>query len=464
MSWSLYTDGRRDTDPIVGNPYQFEVVEKVFRVARESSEAVAEDFRVLQRGQGVHLVVGRSADSLATAISGVEASLDDLPKVASQVERIFREHAHRLHELNEEADRALARAKAAWNRRQGHQRTLDDIDARISWLDRQIGDEWHSFVTDALSEPDPQEDAWREERDRRRGDRHYVQSQWNADEADVEAEISCWERLRNEEIERERLTVRLLDEVDFHSLADPGWWSDLWESLGDIDWANVLWRLRDFLDDLLLVLAIVSIFVSGGALAGLILVLAASKLLIDVTLFTSGVEDPQNPGRTVSGFDVLMSAVSVVFAGAHYNKLKGVKLGLSDFSKTIVGRFGPKAMEKPDLVRSFLGYERNLVSPGNLSGSVDYLEDAGYFVRVTPLGDDAGRFALDTLDQSTFLEKGFDLLSNGQRLHGELTEPNHRYVSYSGHIEGAIDTFNRPLRSILTRTSRPVVIPALLEF
>jgi hypothetical protein len=155
-----------------------------------------------------------------------------------------------------------------------------------------------------------------------------------------------WSSLADEEQQLRDTTAERLDDIDLHSLKDPGFWGSVVEGAFELvkwvdnftglhdlvdalvalahgDWANFLWRLRDFLDKALLIVGLVALFVCP-ALAIVLLVGASLKLAIDAGLYATGTADPKT-GRPISLTDLAFDTADVVLGA----------IGVSRMTKTL---------------------------------------------------------------------------------------------------------------------------------
>jgi len=137
-------------------------------------------------------------------------------------------------------------------------------------------------------------------------------------------------------------THHRLDDIDLGDLKDPGRFSsfchgafhfvmtatgldavmaavdaivDVVEAFANHDWAKLLWKLREILDVLILVVAIVALFTLGPIVIALAIGLAVAKLAVDVALYNTKWPNPET-GEVISAGDLVLDAVGVLLAGS----------------------------------------------------------------------------------------------------------------------------------------------------
>ena len=170
---------------------------------------------------------------------------------------------------------------------------------------------------------------------------------------DIRAE---WGDIRDEENALNRLTVDELDGIDLGDLENPGFWDRVGDAVGALvdfvveiadimmgpldeilgallrgDWAQLLWELKELLDVVLVVLAVVALFIPFCApLVIAIFVLSVTALAVNAALYHTQWPNPET-GETVGLGDVLWSATGVLFSAAGglkaINALRAVRAG-----------------------------------------------------------------------------------------------------------------------------------------
>ncbi len=318
-------------EPVVGEPGPFaagataytELADHIVQIGTVFDEYTGSDNPQFQ---------GESARAFNGRAETIREQLTLIPGIAESVSALLSDHDSGLTGLHATGDEALARAWTRWG-------------ASFRTLVRRGGDcdAFDLQAADLLAEPD---------------DGQLLRAQDGLADARRELLLSRDEAqdLIDDESALETTTADGLRNVNLGDMADPGFWDKLGGALWDIvlaipiigdaialidaiidgDWDRVLWRLRDLLDDVLIVLAVVPLvlavtFTGGAALA--ILAIAITKLLIDIGLYATGTEDPDNPGRTIGKFDLALSTLAVVGAGANLGLNPGLPLtGSNAFS------------------------------------------------------------------------------------------------------------------------------------
>ncbi|MEM9131353.1 MAG: hypothetical protein AAGE88_03360 [Actinomycetota bacterium] len=258
---------------------------------------------------------GEAARAFNGLAETVREQLTLIPGIAEGVAAVLTDHEAGLKSLQADADAALVRARARWHRYEAAKTELraaeNALEAQAVDLLAPTDDSRHRNAEDELAEA-----------------RSLVFRSRDEAQDLIDAESTL-----------ETTTADGIRGIDLGDMADPGFWDKLGGALWDVvltipivgdvielahaisegDWTRAIWRLRDLLDDILLVAAIVVVvlavtFTGGAALA--LLAIAATKLVIDIGLYATGSEDPDNPGRTIGKFDLALSALAVVGAGA----------------------------------------------------------------------------------------------------------------------------------------------------
>lgn len=314
------------TEPVIGDPATYksgaasynDLAEQIVGVGKLFDEYTGSDNPKFQ---------GEAARAFNGLAETIREQLNLIPGIAGEAATLLDDHSVRLTALHESADRALATARARWRTYEttksellAAEQTADEYPfaGQISDLGASLADQRVQLLEDDLA-------AART--------RLYE----SLDEA-VD--------LANAEDTLERSTSEGLKGIDLGAMADPGFWDKLggalWDGIlsipiyGEIfglvaaglrgDWDAVLWRFRDLLDDILFIAGVVGTvlfvvgLIVGSAFAlpllftALVLGAAVTKLLIDIHLNKTQLEDPDNPGRTISKREVALSGVAVVGA------------------------------------------------------------------------------------------------------------------------------------------------------
>ncbi len=317
-----------DGPPVRGAPGDFTAASAAFgRMADDAQYVLAEFARITADGD-ISQLRGQAATAFERFVHEVADSLGDLPRVSRDAASAFDGHRVSLDALVDEAAAALARARIAWDRKNELEDELDSSTQRAERLQSQID----SLPPDS----DPASSA------QLGGDHDNALRALRAvrdNLADAQHELSAqraeWGELRAREAALRDSTRDRLDGIDLGELKDPGRFQSFVEGACDVicavslideclefvdavlrgDWAAVLWQLREALDVVLLVGAVVLLFVPGvNVLMVGLLVLAAAKLAIDAALYATKWPDPES-GRVINGADLVMDSIDVVTAG-----------------------------------------------------------------------------------------------------------------------------------------------------
>ena len=321
-----------DGPPVRGEPGDFRGVERAFDTMGDDAQDALDEFNRIKSDAGVSQLRGQAADAFERFVREVADSLGDLPRVCHEAALVFKKHADDLEALRREVASALARATTKWNERNNLQSDVSDADRRVSSLQSQI-DSLPSTGTD------PSADSQRDGLDSDRSDAaSNAQSLHTRLDAANDA-LAGIRREYNEFHDREgtlrSTTHHRLDDIDLGDLKDPGRFAsfcegafdfimsvtgldaimDLVEAIVTGDWAAVLWKLREILDAVILVIAIVALFTPLGPIVLAVAVgLAVAKLAIDVALYETKWPNPET-GEVISVTDLVMDGVGVALAG-----------------------------------------------------------------------------------------------------------------------------------------------------
>jgi hypothetical protein len=320
-----------DGPPVVGMPGDFQGVQHAFEAMADDAQDALDQFTAITSDAGITQLRGHAADAFERFVGEVADSLGDLPRVSREAATVFASHAGTLDDLRVEVAAALARAQIKWASKRSLTNDLDAANRRVDVLRSQI---------DSLPPAaDPSAVAQNQQLDQDHttalGDQRQIDGQLSIVVAALAGLRQQWDGFHQREVDLRSTTDHRLDSIGLGALKDPGHFQSFTEGAFDFlckisgadairdlveaalsgDWAAVLWKLREVLDAVLLVVAVVALFTPLGPLVVLVLVgLAAAKLAIDVTLYNTKWPNPET-GEVISMGDVVMSAVGVGMAG-----------------------------------------------------------------------------------------------------------------------------------------------------
>ena len=349
-----------DGSPVRGEAYEFRNTRDFFLRFETSAREIARQFdRFRDDGQASGSLEGDAAAAFARFVDQVGGELDEVPRIAGRAVEIFAHHERELTRLMEwaedGADSALARARTAWRARED----LQDRASRLSSQVRQLEGDVRSAEDAAAADPAGDTTEADQLGDQLSG----AQSQLGGVQDDLATmnhvldDIRAeWGEIRDEENALNRLTVDELDGIDLGDLENPGFWDRVGDAIGALvdfvieiadimmgpldeilgalltgDWAQLLWELKELLDVVLVVLAVVALFIPFCApLVIAIFVLSVTALAVNAALYHTQWPNPET-GETVGLGDVLWSATGVVFSAAGglkaFNALRAVRAG-----------------------------------------------------------------------------------------------------------------------------------------
>jgi hypothetical protein len=349
-----------DGSPVRGERYEFARARDYFERFEEDAEEIARQFdRFRDDGQASGSLEGQAAGAFARFVEQVGGELDEVPRIAGRAREIFTHHHSELDRLIEWAeegtDSALARARTAWQARE----ELSGQAARLSSQVRQLEGDVRSAEAAAAADPagDTSEaDQLGDQLSGAQSELGGVQDDLDHQNAVLDGIRAEWSDIRDEENALNRRTVDELDGIDLGDLENPGFWDRVGDAVGALvdfvveiadivmgpldeilaalltgDWAQLLWELKELLDVVLIVLAVVALFIPFCApLVIGILVLSVLALTINAALYATQWPNPET-GETVGLGDVLWSAAGVVFSAAGglkaFNALRAVRAG-----------------------------------------------------------------------------------------------------------------------------------------
>ena len=349
-----------DGSPVRGEHYEFRNARDFFQRFERDAEEIARQFdRFRDDGQASGSLEGDAAAAFARFVDQVGGELDEVPRIAGRAADIFDHHHGELNRLREwaedGADSALARARTAWRAREDLQERASRLSSQVRQLEGDVRSAEDAAAADPAgdtSEADQLGDQLSGAQSQLGGVQDDLDHQ-NAVLDDIRAE---WSEIRDEENALNRLTVDELDGIDLGDLENPGFWDRVGDAVGALvdfvveiadimmgpldeilgallsgDWAQLLWELKELLDVVLVVLAVVALFVPFCApLVAVVFALSVLALAINAALYHTQWPNPET-GETVGLGDVLWSATGVLFAGAGglkaINALRAVRAG-----------------------------------------------------------------------------------------------------------------------------------------
>lgn len=311
ISWSALG---KDSPLIRGIPAQFDSVDASFGQIASLTRHLSHDLHEIRMGQSDGFA-GEAANALHGVIGEIYTGLSDVPRIATDISVIFRDHSTSLSELRKEAESALARAQTRWNDKCQAEDEIDSCRSRLRSLRSQIS------ALDGSSDPET-DDAKSRLESRHSSIRVQLgRAERDLDKAREELEHSRneWDRIRRDEDDLNEYTKRRITGLQLWSLTDTGNWltegaanffggladaiGEIWDYLAE----HVLQDLLNFLDSLLdwlgvldLVLGFIPIvgqvimlieatIVSLKALAGLALVLQG-RMDLSVFLWSTAID------------------------------------------------------------------------------------------------------------------------------------------------------------------------------
>ena len=333
-----------DGSPVRGERYEFVRARDFFQRFEQDAEEIARQFdRFRDDGQASGSLEGDAAKAFARFVDEVGGELDEVPRIAGRATEIFGHHHTELNRLaewaEEGADSALARARTAWRAREELTEQASRLSSQVRQLEGDVRDAEDTAAADPAgdtTQADQLGDQLAGAQSRLGGLQDDIDRQ-NAVLDDIRGE---WSEIRDEENALNRLTVDGLDDIDLGDLENPGFWDRVGDAVGALvdfvvtvadivmgpldeillaafngEWAQLLWELKEMLDVVLVVLAVVALFIPFCApfVIGIFL-LSALALTINAGLYFTQTPNPET-GETVGLSDVLWSATGLVFAG-----------------------------------------------------------------------------------------------------------------------------------------------------
>ena len=326
VSWTeIFPDV--DGEPVRASVGEVASVARMFERMGDASQRILDEFEEVTSESGSGSLEGEAADAFREIVEKVTDSLGDLPDVCDQAHDALADHQSRLEDLRSEAASALARAHTRWeahkdavaalsSKRSSHSQATADVDSLPPAGSDPAADADRSAAEDAAEQSQQALNA----------------AQNAADSAadDLRASREEWGNLRDDENELNDRTADRLDDISLGDLSDPSWWEsilgsafelvmdlsgldallDLVQAIASGDWAAALWALRELLDRVLMVLAVVALFTPLGPI---VLALVALKVAISLTLYATQWPSPES-GQTIGLVDVALDATDVLGA------------------------------------------------------------------------------------------------------------------------------------------------------
>lgn len=333
MSWREVAG--RD-EPVRGNLAQFNAAVRDWNDAAQGAERLRCDFARIMAGTNDMRFSGEAADAFQSIVCEAQVALDDVPGVCADLAQVLRRHADTLACLRREADAALARARTHWSEQRRYKQQQSQDCARLASLRSQIS---------YLQSLPPEQSAGQLATATAEFNSTAASERRNANSAASQAaqfngQLVHWDQLHEQEGCLNKRTAECLNAIDLHGLTDPGFWerqfssfanfvSDFAENLrqlgaalvsGDVE--QILWRLRDVLDAVLAVLAIIGtialavVIIAGTGGTALVVIaaigvgLALTKLRASSALMAMDSTD-RKTGQKIGVNDLFFEAVDV---------------------------------------------------------------------------------------------------------------------------------------------------------
>lgn len=355
MSWH---DVAGRSEPVRGDPALFDLAHQRWITAAGTADRASGAFRRILRTDGP--IQGQAAVAFAAIVRECQAVLDDVPIVCRDIAFVMENHAKQLRAFRQAADRALARAEAAWSGRSAAQRSRDQHAATVRAVQNQIRQ-----LTQQPS-PDPgRQLALDVQLKAAQGAMVSALTSRDSAQRSLDAELRKWDELAQSERDLNERTAGQLDDIDLRSLRDKAWLERQWTGVTDFvqrfgdnieqmiaafaagNLEEAFWKLRDVIEQLVTVLEVVAIVAavvvlavavvaSGGSLLAALpvvlpalmqvanafafvkLMLSSAKLTAGIALMSDGSVNPETGlpmSYTELGFDALDVGTSLVVAG-----------------------------------------------------------------------------------------------------------------------------------------------------
>ena len=326
LSWTdIFPDV--DGEPIRASLDEVESVSTMFERMGDASQRILDEFEQVTSDAGTGSLEGDAADAFRDIVDKVTDSLGDLPGVCEDAHGALADHLSRLGDLRSEAASALARARTRW---EAHEDAVRTLSSRRSSHNQATSD--LDSLPPAGSDPAADADRTAAEDGVEQSGRLLAAAQGSVDSAadDLRASREEWGRLRGDEDELNDRTADRLDDISLGDLEDPSWWESILGSAFDLvmdltgldalidlvaaiasgDWAAALWALRELLDRVLMIVAVIALFTPLGPL---VLALVAIKMAASLTLYATKWPHPES-GQTIGLTDVAMDSADLLGA------------------------------------------------------------------------------------------------------------------------------------------------------
>ncbi len=366
LPWSEipFAGGNVDGDPVRGSVSEVESVVTMFDRMGTAAENIHSTFETLKDDGGdSDSLRGDAADQFREIVEAVSGSLGDLPRVAGEAHGILNDHLTRLEDLRVEAASALVRANTRWEEVEGARSAVGSAESTNTRLQGQVNDLPPAGENPVADGDRPGAESAADGALEALG---IAQGNLEEAEADLAASKTEWGGLREDEDSLNSDTSGRLDDIGLGDLSDPSWWESLLGAAFDLlmdlslldelfalieaiatgDWAAALWMLKDILDTVMLIVAVVALFTPLGPLVA---VLALTYLAATATLYFTQWPNPET-GETVSGLDLAFAVADVIPGGAAVSATRrAVRRGYSSAADAVstAARRGGRATPSP---------------------------------------------------------------------------------------------------------------------
>ncbi|MEO5899094.1 MAG: hypothetical protein ABIR68_03045 [Ilumatobacteraceae bacterium] len=316
-----------DGPPVTGLPAEFDSVANSFTTMNTEATEILTQFKRIMGDGCFTEIQGAVADPFKQFVENVSDKLGSLPDVSAKAAGIFSYHADQLTSYRTAADKALAQAVTKWGEVKTARTNVGTATTKEQTAKTDVDN----------TPPDADASDAQGKHDQAQTDLGNAKTTLTTKEGELAAFTTTWSNIRGDEGSLRHDTKTKLDDVDLHSLEDPGWFDSFCEAAVDVlkwayeftgledlvdlidaiahgDWAKALWKLHDLMDKLFTVLSIVALFVAPELLLVIIAVIAVVKLATDVGLYASNTANPET-GERISLTDIAFDVVDVVTAG-----------------------------------------------------------------------------------------------------------------------------------------------------
>jgi hypothetical protein len=332
-----------DGSPVRGEPGEFRAARSHFRSMEEDARSIVEQFaRFRDGGQATGNLEGEAADAFARFVDDVGGELDELPRIAEEAYGFLDDHLTELDHLKEwaevGADSALARARVAWDTKRDLEDDADRLRTQVSQLRTQVDNAEEAAAN--APEPDPgaadEIDGLNGQLGSAAGSLRLTEQGIDDQERILAGIRGEWDDIRAAEERLNRTTGEGLDDIDLGDLKDPKWYEKIVSGVAGLvgvvvdialgpldelivaiatgDWATFFWELKEMLDTVLMVMAVVALFCPLTApLVAAIFIISLVAFAVTVGLYATQTPNPET-GETVGLGDVLISGAGVALA------------------------------------------------------------------------------------------------------------------------------------------------------